>query len=460
MTTAAALFWAASAGHGQAPPATADANTTGAPTLVSRIEAYMRADSARDRRQALADIRAQPKATFAAVAEALAQVQLWEPRAPGLESIELRLPRPGKRLPHLVSVPVRVPAGYDPGRAFPLLLGFPNRDTDPAQFAAFLATMLGTRADEFLIAVPSRLEGVWLTDPQAAAGDPLALLELLRRRYHVETNRVLLTGYGQGGHAAFTLAVLCPDPFAAALPLAGTCALDLGADAVDVFLPNIAGLPVWAVHGARDVEGVDSASGAATIGGVAAWNRYLADRAQRLGVPLHVTELPDAGSNGVAPGAAVLAAFLDACRPSAPRELSLRFRYPEQGRIGWLRQTRFSGEPWTAQQIVVSPASDETPEAAVRAVLTEKLAYLAGVVEGQAIRIETHRCERIEILLSDALLNLDEEITVHANGTERFRGKVERSLETLLEEARTHWDFSRPVAARLQIGKASRAIPR
>ena len=139
------------------------------------------------------------------------------------------------------------------------------------------------------------------------------------------------------------------------MPLAGACALETGAESADLFLPNLTNTPVFAVFGAEDLEKFHPEPGATVLGGVAGWNRYMAARAEHLDVPLRAFELPDANTDGIVPDADVLTRFLDARRPAAPHQVALRFRYPEQGRIGWLRQTRFTGDPWTAQSIVISP---------------------------------------------------------------------------------------------------------
>jgi pimeloyl-ACP methyl ester carboxylesterase len=459
-----------------APPATPSTETAaeGPSPLIGLLETYFRARDTRSQRDALAAVRSHDGVTFTEVADALTQVNLWDKRPSGVERVEVTIPRPGSRKPHVTVLHVRVPDDYDPARAYPLLLGFSDAKADPEQFVSFLATLLGDRRDDFLIASASDLGGVWFSDPAAAAGDPDAVLALLKRRYHLDTDRFLLIGYGTGGQAAFHLALIRPDAFAAAMPLAAACALETGAEAADLFLPNLRHLPVSAVYGALDVEGTplpptDGLDGATPLpgregqgegvqSGVAPWNRYMAARARRLNVPLHAHEIPDAGRDGVVPSPDVLASFLDARRPQAPREMSLRFRYPEQGSAHWLRQTRFTGDPWTAQHIVISPAEGESPEEAVTAVLTEKLAHLAGRVDGQTIHIDTHRCERIDVLLSDALLDLDQEVTIYVDGTQRFKAKSERSIDTLLEEARTQWDFQHPVPARLQVSKSGRAI--
>ena len=387
--------------------------------LVGLLETYFKAKDLRTRREAQGKIAGYPEVTFDRVADALPKVKLWDQHPSGVEKVEVRMPHPGRGGSPTAVVQVRVPAHYDPGHAYPLLLGIPDRGRDAEQFTGLLAMLASERRDRMIVAAVEGLEGVWFSDGQAAANDPLNLLDVLKRRYHLDTNRILLTGYGAGAHAAFSLGLLDPDAFAAVMPLAGACALETGAESADLFLPNLTNTPVFAVFGAEDLEKFHPEPGATVLGGVAGWNRYMAARAEHLDVPLRAFELPDANTDGIVPDADVLTRFLDARRPAAPHQVALRFRYPEQGRIGWLRQTRFTGDPWTAQSIVISPGEKETPEEAIRAVLTEKLAFLGGSVAGQAVRIDTGRCDRIDVLLSDGLVDLGEDVTIHVDGTQR-----------------------------------------
>lgn len=88
--------------------------------------------------------------------------------------------------------------------------------------------------------------------------------------------------------------------------------------------------------------------------------------------------------------------------------------------------------------------------------LDEKLACIAGRVEGQTLHIETRRCERVDVLISDAPLNPDQPVTVMMDGTDRFQDKLERRIDVLLEDARTHWEFQHSIAARIQVPGAAR----
>jgi hypothetical protein len=428
---------------------------------------YLRGTDPRAQRKLLRKIEKHPRATPARVAEALPQIVLWTDQPAGSATLDFAIGDPPTRGAEILRAQVRVPEGYDPERAYPVLLGLHAADQDSAAFIRFLAALLGKSKDDYIITALANLPGAWLSDPPAAASAPRAWLGALGKRYHVDTDRVYLAGYGPGGHAAASLAMLHADAFAGVLVLAGTCLPDVGGEAVELFLGNLRHLPTLIVHGAGDAGGGESESkrdepaqaAARQVAEIAAWNRYLADRAARAHLPITVMEIPNAGRDGITPPAEALAQLLAHQRPRDPRHVTHLFRYPPQGRAYWLRQTRYDGQPWSAQQIVISPGQDESRADAVAAVLREKLAHFTGTIDGQTVRIEAHGSSRFDVLLGDHLLDLDTDIEILVNGTRRFAGRAQPRVATLLDEARRTGDLKRPVSVRFQVSPKGRAVP-
>ena len=108
--------------------------------------------------------------------------------------------------------------------------------------------------------------------------------------------------------------------------------------------------------------------------------------------------------------------------------------------------------------MIVSPAVGESEKTAVTALLEDRLAFVGGRIEGQTVRLETRRCDQIELLLNDELLNLDKEIAIIVDGTRRFSGRAERRVETVLEMAYRDWDFHRLWPVRFRISSKGRAV--
>ncbi|MHC4860530.1 MAG: hypothetical protein ACYTDY_10610, partial [Planctomycetota bacterium] len=75
----------------------------------------------------------------------------------------------------------------------------------------------------------------------------------------------------------------------------------------------------------------------------------------------------------------------------------------------------------------------------------------AEVKEGNVIEIKG--TSRARLRLSDALVDLDQEIVVSLDGKEAFRGKVERRLTDLVTDLRERFDRAAPAWALLEVAK-------
>jgi predicted peptidase len=72
----------------------------------------------------------------------------------------------------------------------------------------------------------------------------LALLDEIGKTHNVDEDRIYLTGLSMGGFGTWRLAAFAPDRFAAVAPISG------GGETY--WAKQIAPLPVWAFHGAKD----------------------------------------------------------------------------------------------------------------------------------------------------------------------------------------------------------------
>lgn len=102
-----------------------------------------------------------------------------------------------------------------------------------------------------------------------------ALIDDLEANYRIDKNRIYLTGLSMGGDGTWTLAMFQPDRFAAIAPVCGW------SSPLEAY--KIAGIPVWAFHGARDL--VVPAKG----------SEDMIVELQKLGAQAKLTIYPDAG---------------------------------------------------------------------------------------------------------------------------------------------------------------------
>jgi hypothetical protein len=98
----------------------------------------------------------------------------------------------------------------------------------------------------------------WRATPWWSEGQLLnlrAILDALKRRYNVDENRVVLTGFSDGGTGAYYVAMRDTTPFASFLPLNGAL-LVLGNEGLAlnerVFPNNLRNKPLFVVNGGKD----------------------------------------------------------------------------------------------------------------------------------------------------------------------------------------------------------------
>jgi predicted peptidase len=160
-----------------------------------------------------------------------------------------------------------VPRDYDRARRWPLVLflhGSGESGTDGVrQLSQGLAPALFEAPDRWpaLVLFPQKPESE--SEWEQYEGALLALVERTRRAWSVDPGRVYLTGLSQGGHGTWVLGARHPWLWAALVPVCGYAGASVGSDdgkapagafdgSADELAAPIAGLPVWAFHGASD----------------------------------------------------------------------------------------------------------------------------------------------------------------------------------------------------------------
>ncbi len=157
------------------------------------------------------------------------------------------------------------PPELEPGQKVPLVLflhGAGERGDDPWQVNRHFVTQIvepefRERFPCYVVAPQCPREKTWsaatwsLPDSEAMPPEPTepmrAAIEILERYLKlpgVDHSRVYLTGLSMGGFGSWELAARHPERFAAVIPICG------GGDESQA--KRLAGLPIWAFHGAED----------------------------------------------------------------------------------------------------------------------------------------------------------------------------------------------------------------
>jgi len=141
---------------------------------------------------------------------------------------------------------VYVPEYYDPTVACPVIVALHGGSGHGADFLWTWLREARTRG--CILISPTSREATWSLMNPALDGERLrALVHRVAQRWSVDSNRVLLTGMSDGGTFSLLTGLIERAPFTHLAPISGSFHPMLleGAD-------NVAGLPIYLVHGALD----------------------------------------------------------------------------------------------------------------------------------------------------------------------------------------------------------------
>ncbi len=147
----------------------------------------------------------------------------------------------------------RVPQSYDATKSWPVLIwlhGGTRREEDGG--GAFGAEALGERVDTngFIVVSPSAHSGVDWFSPAGVALVRGALADA-KARWHIDANRVFVTGFSDGASGCYHLLAHDPGPYAAFLPMMGHPAFTRMRGG-PTYAADVQSRPVFAVNGAKD----------------------------------------------------------------------------------------------------------------------------------------------------------------------------------------------------------------
>jgi len=219
----------------------------------------------------------------------------------------------------------------------------------------------------------------------------------------VDTDRVTITGFSNGGTGSILYASRTPDRFAAVASLmGGGLSFFEATDPIDA--AAIARLPFLFVHGDRDEV-------------IPSWASERTAKAMRKANPQAVAEvhmLPGRPHDVVyGRDEGLTFAFLEKqAREAFPKEVSLRARTLEHPRAFWAEVLEKGGG----------------------------VAEIDGRVEGGTITLRTRNVRRLRLRLRRELLDLSAPVRVVVDGKEAFRGAVAEDPALLLRSWRETGD--------------------
>lgn len=388
--------------------AAADATGQSLPDLV---QAYLDADAPDKATVLLADILKDPQATITMVTDLLKQGRAYGAAPVGLQ--------PG--LPVTVHegtyhYGLYLPPTYDPAKAYALVLCLHGAGFTGDAYLERWQTRLGER---YILACPTYMQGTWWT----RHGEELVLatLRTVHARYHIDPDRVFLTGMSNGGIGTYLVGTHYAPLFAGLAPMAS------GLDTVLLpFLENLKNTPVYMIHGRQDqVMPVEL-------------SQAIAQELTRLGYAFRYQEHdrihPMAGGHFFPREElpALVRWFDGQRRIAVPTRLVVVRDATHLTPFGWVRID--ATDRIAAFTDLLTDSRDE-------AIVNRRYARLEAEVTGpNRIDVRTERVKRYSLYLNEALVDFSRPVTVTTNGRIGFQGMVVPSIEPLLRDARQRQD--------------------
>jgi pimeloyl-ACP methyl ester carboxylesterase len=313
-------------------------------------------------------------------------------------------------------IALSIPLTYQPSKGYALIVclhgaGFTGD--------AYLERWQARLGEDYILVCPTYPAGAWFT--RRAEDLVLATIRHVRQRYHVDPDRIFLTGMSNGGIGAWLIGMHHAPLFAGLAPMAG--GLD---DVLMPFLGNLRNTPIYIIHGAKDQVMP------------AALSRSIARELTMLGYPHiyreHQGEHPMAGGHY----------FPREELPALVTWLSAQRRDPLPAKLTLLREaSRFQPFGWVRLDVTdpIAAFSDDLIDKRDGRIQQHEYARLeAVIVSANRIEVNTERIQRYSLFLNDRLIDPAKPVTIVTNGQVSFEGTLTASLETLLRQARLRQD--------------------
>jgi pimeloyl-ACP methyl ester carboxylesterase len=320
-----------------------------------------------------------------------------------------------------------VPTTYQSSRSYALVVCLHGFGFTGEEYLDRWRTRLG---DDYLLACPTYPSGAWFT-----RGAEELVLETIRqalRRYHIDPDRVFLTGMSNGGIGAWLIGMHHAPLFAGLAPMAS--GLD---DVLMPFLANLRSTPVYIIHGAKDqVMPVDLSRSIAreldVLGYPHVYREHQREHPMAGGHYFPREELPD-----------LVAWFNRQRREPLPTSLTVVRDGSHFHMFNWIRLDSTDPIATFSEDLV-----DKRDEQIKRRVYARLDASIAG---RNRIEVQAEHVQRYSLFLNEQLIDFSKPLTVVTNGRLSFEGTVTPSVETLLRQARLRQDPERLFSVHLTI---------
>ncbi|WDT71478.1 MAG: hypothetical protein MPW17_01030 [Candidatus Manganitrophus sp.] len=264
-------------------------------------------------------------------------------------------------------------------------------------------------------------DGGSLVDP---GGEALvtAVIDDVRSKYHIDPNRVYLTGMSNGGIGTYLIGMFHADRFAAISPMAAGIP-----DEIFPFLRNFSSTGIYIVHGAQDEVMPVILS------------RKISEYLKEQEIPYTYREHdrlhPMAGGHFFPKEELPeLVAWFDGQHrePYPARVVSIRDSEHLQP-FYWTEINQAEGEVASVfGSIFDAEEADRVKQGAFPSLTAE--------VKENRVDVQTERVEKYTLFFNRALIDFSKPVVVYTNGQKSFEGRLSEGIAPLLKEAKRRED--------------------
>lgn len=311
---------------------------------------------------------------------------------------------------------VYIPSSYDIDRPWPIVLALHGvGGSGYGQVMTWLKS--SAHNEEFIFVAPTYGSGLWWNEePERLV---LSVLDKVKQDYHVDTNRVYLTGFSSGGHGVWYFALRYPSIFAAISPIAAECPLPY-------LLENLEHVPVYIIHGSRDtVIPVEAA-------------RDASSRLEKLNYKVVYKEFSELKHQfPVNAIAKVLDWFRMHKRTLYPKRIKFFTESTGYSLAYWTEITGFSE--------LVGQVSGVRRDISGRLVRPQGFSEIAVVAveikeDGNEVCMTTNGVRTVRLFLEEKLIDMERPLRVTINGKTVYFEKVSRRVQAILDTVKRRND--------------------
>ncbi len=324
---------------------------------------------------------------------------------------------------------VQLPPEYQPGRHYPVLVALHHSSEGAEDILKRLGPLAALRG--YVLVTPTWMrpgKNTYEFTPEEHAAVTDVLWEV-RRRFAVDTDRVFLTGFGDGAYMAFDVGLSHPDLFAGVVPIGGCVRYFSRA-----YKYNGQYLPFYVVEGDRNGKSPldlrEHYKHWVPRGYPALYVEYKGRAFEWFAAELphafdwmarqkRAAALPELGRGG----GTILAEGYTSMRPT-------------DNRFYWM-----TGEGLAENQ--------QNEAGRWRPILGGMLS--ARIQDGTAINVSSRGFKRVTVWLGPGMLDFDKPVLVRVNGAAAGKRAVKPSLDVLLEDLYQRGDRQRAYWAKLEI---------